>query len=373
MRSLILGIGTALPAGSLTQEEAADAANALRRFDNGRSAEKRGKLTHGLYRRSAIRKRHSVLLSPGDGDAVLRQDFFAPTLDPESRGPGTAARMQRYAQNAPQLAAKACTDALLRSSCDASSIQHLVTVSCSGFSAPGFDLSLFDLLDLNPGISRTHVGFMGCHAALNGMRVANALSSCAAGEKALVCATELCTLHHQFSDDPQQMVANSLFADGAAAMVVQSADNLQTIGSHDWQIIQQASMRMPHSAEMMSWSIGDHGFEMTLSPQVPETIELHLKPWLNQWLEKNKLTIDTISNWAVHPGGPRILSATADALGIARERLSASDGVLAECGNMSSPTLLFILRRLADADATGPTVAIAFGPGLVVEAALLQR
>jgi predicted naringenin-chalcone synthase len=121
----------------------------------------------------------------------------------------------------------------------------------------------------------------------------------------------------------------------------------------------------------MSWRIGDHGFTMTLSAQVPEIIKTQLKPWLEQWLSQHGLDLSKIATWAIHPGGPRIISATAAALDLSKEAVQTSLDVLNDCGNMSSPTILFILQRLIDQGASGPCVALDFGPGLVVEAALL--
>jgi predicted naringenin-chalcone synthase len=138
-----------------------------------------------------------------------------------------------------------------------------------------------------------------------------------------------------------------------------------------WQIVACGSLLVPDSSEAMSWRIGDHGFCMTLSAQVPEMIRARLRPWLTTWLAGHGLTLESIQNWAVHPGGPRILSATAAALGLAKDAFNTSSSVLAECGNMSSPTILFILQRLQATRVAGPCVAIAFGPGLVVEVALL--
>ncbi|MGN6545650.1 MAG: type III polyketide synthase, partial [Aureliella sp.] len=244
-----------------------------------------------------------------------------------------------------------------------------------GFNSPGFDLALYPRLGLSGETARTHVGFMGCHGALNALRVARAIVAADPSACVLLCAVELCTLHHQYTDQPQQVVANSLFADGAAAAVIRAArgsnGHAALGGDRRWQFIASGSYLMPDSEEMMSWRIGDNGFTMTLSAQVPELIKTQLRPWLSAWLGRHGLSLESIATWAVHPGGPRILSAAATALDLAPDALAASADVLATCGNMSSPTILFILQRLAAAQATGPCVALAFGPGLVVEATLL--
>ena len=174
------------------------------------------------------------------------------------------------------------------------------------------------------------------------MRVAKAFAESDPHACVLLCAVELCSLHHQYTWQPDQLVANALFADGAAALVIRR-DN-QHAGL--WQMADVRSTVIADSAEMMSWRIKDHGFQMTLSPQVPELIDRSLRPWLESWLREHNLTIDQIGSWAVHPGGPRIVEACARAISSNADCLADSYAVLAEYGNMSSPTVLFILDRL---------------------------
>jgi predicted naringenin-chalcone synthase len=244
-------------------------------------------------------------------------------------------------------------------------VTHLVTVSCSGFSAPGFDVALLQGLELGPTVERTHVGFMGCHGALNGLRVARMIIEADPRARVLLCALELCSLHYDYGDDPERIVANGLFSDGAAAMVLASGEP-----DSPWRLAASGSCLLPDSESMMGWAIGDHGFEMRLSPEIPARIEEDLRPWMESWLAGRGLGIDRIGSWAVHPGGPRILSATENALGLAPDATADSRAVLAECGNMSSPTVIFILDRLRRRDAARPCVTLAFGPGITAEAAL---
>lgn len=372
MKIALRGLGTALPAGSVEQSNAADAADRLRRLDDSPAADKKSQMLSILYRRSGVKKRHCILLSPGTGDPLERQTFYQATKDLEHRGPSTLDRMSKFESLAPDLAVRASSLALADAQCEAQGITHLVTVCCSGFAAPGFDLELIPRLGLSPCTPRTHVGFMGCHGFLNGLRVARAYASTEPTARVLVCAVELCTLHHQYTDDPQQIVANSLFADGAAAAVVEQASAL-TLSSDtncfgDFRA--SGSYRIPNTEELMSWRIGDHGFQMTLSVKVPETIKRELRPWMVEWLASHGLGIDDIRHWAIHPGGPRILTAAAEALELPSEATEVSTSVLAECGNMSSPTVLFIMERMRRLGYQPPIVALAFGPGLVVEATL---
>src|SRR5262249_53903266 len=160
----------------------------------------------------------------------------------------------------------------------------------------------------------THVGFMGCHGALNGLRVANAISAADAEARVLLAAVELCSLHYHYGWDPEMVVANALFADGAAA-VVGGRDGCG--GRDSWRVAKNGSCLVPDSEDAMSWRIVDHGFKMTLSARVPNLIETQLRPWAAEWLGNNGLTIEKIGSWAIHPGGPRIVDSVGRALGVA--------------------------------------------------------
>jgi predicted naringenin-chalcone synthase len=163
------------------------------------------------------------------------------------------------------------------------------------------------------------------------------------------------------------MVANALFADGAAAVVGAAAS--RTPGSQ-WRLTRSGAHVFSDSTYAMTWDISDHGFIMSLSTRVPALIAEHLRPWVEEWLAKEGLDVGDVASWAVHPGGPRIVSAVEEALGLSHDDTAASREVLAEYGNMSSPTILFIIDRLRRREAPRPCVALGFGPGLAVEAAL---
>jgi predicted naringenin-chalcone synthase len=225
-------------------------------------------------------------------------------------------------------------------------------------------------LHLRPDTSRTHIGFMGCHGALNGLRVAKAFAESTQEACVLLCAVELCTLHHQYRWQPDQIVANALFGDGAAAVVIQPDGANRSDDA--WHLVDLRSTVIPDSAQLMHWRIEDHGFQMSLSPQVPTLIDQTLRLWLKQWLDEHHLSIDDIGSWAIHPGGPRIVEACARAVASNADCMADSLAVLAEYGNMSSPTVLFILDRLRRRGAARPCVALAFGPGIAIEAALLN-
>jgi predicted naringenin-chalcone synthase len=379
MSLVIAGLGTALPRHSLPQEiSAAWARDAA--WGNGRR-----RLIPAVFQSTGIRHRFSVVL---EGDPV-RQSFFPPATSAGDAGPTTQARMERYAREVTPLAVRAARAALADAEAAGPSgpergrggeaaatprITHLVTVSCSGFVAPGFDLDLIRELGLPPGAARTHIGFMGCHGALNGLRVARAFVEADPRSRVLLCAAEVCSLHYDYRTETLRILANALFADGAAALVATGGGEGR-IGDGDagaWRHVASGSALLPASREMMTWSIGDHGFEMGLSPRVPEVIAAHLRPWLEEWLAGQGLAPEGIASWAIHPGGPRILDVIEECLRLPPDAASESRRVLEECGNMSSPTVLFILDRLRRRGAPRPCVALGFGPGLVVEAALFR-
>jgi predicted naringenin-chalcone synthase len=365
MPLILAGLGTSVPPHRASQEAAAEFA---RFYFPGVREQLR--LLPALYRRAGVHTRHSVLLENSEGPITERQSFYTEATADAHRGPSTGARMRQYEAQAQPLALQAEAAALADSGLSPREITHLITVSCSGFSAPGVDIGLIQNLPLRPTVARTHVGFMGCHGALNGLRVAQAFAA-QPDARVLLCAVELCTLHLHYSQDADKIVANSLFADGAAAFVLHASRGEDRPVAATWQVLASGSMVIPDSTEAMSWRIGDHGFEMTLSPRVPELIHQYLPGWLEDWLGQSGLSLSDVQSWAVHPGGPRILSAVEESLALPPAALQTSREVLAEFGNMSSPTVLFIIDRLRRAEQRRPCVVLGFGPGLVVEAALL--
>ena len=359
----ILGIGTATPEHSIEQLDAADLAQTLCWQSSGQL-----RVLQALHRRTGVRTRHSVLLESSTNSTPARQSFFQPAKSADDRGPTMASRMQRYESDAAPLACAAATAALQDALLSPADVTHLVTASCSGFAAPGFDIALIRDLGFSSDVARTHIGFMGCHGSLNGLRVARAFTDADPNACVLVCAVELCSLHHQYGWDPDKIVTNALFADGAAAVVGRRAG----AASSSWRLAASGSTIIADTEDSMSWRIGDHGFFMTLSPQVPDTIRRHLPEWLGGWLGGHNLSVEEIGSWAIHPGGPRVLTACADALGFDPGCLDPSREILAEFGNMSSPTVLFIVERLRERNAARPCVMLGFGPGLAIEAALIR-
>ncbi|MBM3290628.1 MAG: type III polyketide synthase, partial [Candidatus Hydrogenedentes bacterium] len=318
-----------------------------------------------LYKMTGVQRRHTCVLDAPEGQPH-RQPFFPMPNGTMQRGPSIRARMEKYEHDALPLALEASREAIARAEIDPLTITHLVTVSCSGFAAPGVDIGLIKSLGLPYTCQRTHIGFMGCHGALNGLRAARGFVESNPAARVLLCAVELCSLHYHYGWEPDQIVANALFADGAAAVVGGAAN-----GEADaWRIAATGSCLVPDSEDAMTWRIGNNGFIMSLSSRVPELIGSHLRPWIESWLAQHGLALDQIQSWAVHPGGPRILGSVVKALGLAKDAVDISREVLRDHGNMSSPTILFILDRLRERDAPRPCVALGFGPGLMAEATL---
>ena len=349
----VIGLGTAVPQGRISQAEALALAPQMHA-----ASPRQQRLLERIYQRSGVTHRHCI----------------PPAVSPN---PTTAERMRRYQPAALDLAQSASRLALEDAGIEASAITHLITVSCTGFGAPGFDLALMGSLPLSMDVARTHVGFMGCHGAFNGLRVARAFVEADPTACVLLCAVELCSLHLQEGWNPDHIVANALFADGAGAVVAVGSEVGSELGSEvgsgGLQLVASSSTVLAGTEDLMGWTIEDHGFSMVLSSQVPSRIAAHLRPWLDHWLAGQGLALPEVETWAVHPGGPRILRAVLESAGLQPAQIDLSTEVLSQFGNMSSATILFILERLRSRAGSGPCLALGFGPGLTVEAALLMR
>lgn len=280
----------------------------------------------------------------------------------------TEQRMKLYAQHAPALAADAAKRALADSDASAHDVTDLIVVTCTGFSAPGVDVDLIERLGLRPSVRRCTIGFMGCFGAITGLRAG--LGACAATPQAtaLVVCVELCSLHLRAADDVQNQIASALFADGAAAVVLQGAAWAAPASSKPRMRLRSAgiSRLLPAHRSDMSWRITDAGFAMTLSPRVPTAIESELADFLNE-LSPRPASV------AIHPGGAAILDAAERALPASfSSSVDCSRAVLREFGNMSSPTALFALERIRRDELPLPTTLVAFGPGLTMDAITLE-
>ncbi len=390
MTVVIRGLGTASPRHSIEQADSvAFAETMLSGPDDYR------RRLAALYRITMVERRGSVLLEQdGEQDCEpgvrgrSEQSFYPLAGTPGERGPTTSQRSQRYAIESVPLGEAASRAALTDAGTSAAAVTHLVVATCTGFNAPGLDVGLMNRLDLSPETQRVQVGFMGCHAAVNALRVARGLIAADRQATVLLVCVELCSLHFQYGWETDRVVSNAIFADGAAAMILTAADHPAILGGRSMQvgpvssdtstcraapIVRDTGSRLIAGTEAaMTWQIADHGFEMTLSAEVPGIIEAELKPYLAGWLSGQGLQIGDIRGWVVHPGGPRILRAVQTALGLVDEDLRAARAVLACHGNMSSPTMLFIIERLRQESCPRPWLMLGFGPGLEIEVALID-
>jgi predicted naringenin-chalcone synthase len=362
----LLGLGTANPLNSISREEGLGIARVLSDPVVGRST-----FLPDIYAGSGVQTRYmvhtrQVVRDVLDGTRHSGSPFLP---GPDPLGPSTAARMKMYAEFAPALAIQAAERALADSGLSTDSVTHLVLVSCTGFVAPGADEALIRGLKLRPDVQRVQVGYMGCHGAINGLRTCMAFASDAAAV-VLMVAVELCSLHYYYGMSADKVVANALFADGAAAVVGKGSREPEN--PERPHVTATGSCLFPGTAGLMGWVIGDHGFEMVLSKKIPTAIEAGLGVWLSDWLKMQGLSVSDVGSWAVHPGGPKILDATESGLGLPSDALTESRGVLADFGNMSSPTVLFIIDRLRKRNAPRPWVLLGFGPGLMAEVALIR-
>ena len=366
MTASILSIGTAVPSTRLAQPRVRDL------FASQPGLDRRARrLIGAAFDASAIENRNTVLTALAGGTTDAEDDRM-PVLGAESEmlSPSTAARNDAYIRYAPDLFAAAARQALERAEVPPDAVTHVVTVSCTGMFAPGPDYRLVRDLGLRPTTERYHLGFIGCAAAMPGLRAASRI--CAAQPEAivLVVCAELCTLHFRSSPDPQQIVASSVFADGAAAAVVSARIGPRPTPRLD--LDRFGTTLTSEGEEDMVWTIGDEGFEMTLSAEVPRIIGREIRGAIDGFFGADH----DVSEWAVHPGGRSVLDRVQSGLDLHPAALDRSRTVLREHGNMSSATILFILESLLadDAVADGSQIAaLAFGPGLTVESALLTR
>lgn len=358
MTSLI-GIGTAVPQHSFSQEECLDHALKFAKYDSREEL-----LFKKLYKKTQIGQRGSCIAERAGANTVTSSFFRSPLTDSD-HGPTTEERMRQYVRFSNELSLISSREAISDSGIAPEEITHLITVSCTGFDAPGFDLHLARELQLSPGVFRTHIGFMGCHGTMNALRVADAFVSSSPEARVLLCSTEICSVHFQYGKNRSDIVSNALFADGSAGIVLANLE-----GKFHYR--DSKSIILPNSLDAMQWHIGNFGFKMSLSADVPDLISKHLKSTLREWLSSNSLLIGDVKSWAVHPGGPRILDTVERSLDLPVGSTTASRQVLLQHGNMSSATVPFILKELLIGSAPLPCVVMAFGPGLTIEAALLS-
>lgn len=365
MTAYISAIGTANPLHQIPQANAAQfmaEAMALGPVEQRK--------LRAVYRASGIKQRYSVL---EDYTKSYGYYSFFPNSENLEPFPSTQDRMSVYNTEAPKLAVTAAKNCLNQlPDFDPAAITHLITISCTGMQAPGMDISLVQQLGLKGSINRTCVYFMGCYAAINGLKLANSICRADASSKVLVVSVELCTLHFQKEADEDNLLANALFGDGAAAALVEGEKR----PAKQLALEQFYCDLATDGLEDMAWHIGNTGFQMRLSSYIPAFIKGGVESLLKGLLNKMPKVEQEDPIFAIHPGGRRILEAAEEALGLEREDNRYAYEVLREYGNMSSATVLFVLKAIfADAGQQQegrPIISFAFGPGLTMESMLLR-
>lgn len=362
--SYITALNTTHPPFTISQEQSADFSSHFM----GQTKDEKRKIRI-LQRATGIKNRYTVL-----EDYTKKENFeFYPNAESLEPFPTTALRMKMYEKWATKLgfdAAKPIIEGREKE------ITHLITVSCTGMFAPGIDIELLERLGLNSSVQRTAINFMGCYASFNALKVANAFCR-ASDAKVLIVGVELCTLHFQKLADEDNLLANSIFADGAAAVLVESKPKKETTNL----LLKNFYCDLvPKGKRDMAWYIRDTGFEMRLSSYVANILGEQINPILDELmkgLEVDKHS-DSISHWAVHPGGKKILETLAKRLSMNTSKLDIPFKIWENYGNMSSVTVLFVLEELLKNKDVYQLKdkqlipSLAFGPGLTVESALFE-
>ncbi len=358
--SLLVSIATALPDHSHQQSDIADFMGEL--FEEERDRLK----LKTLYKKSGIQKRYSVLPD--------FQKTSTKTLFTEQNGsPFLEERMTIYRKKAPLLAEEAIKKALPES-IGIQDITHLITVSCTGMYAPGLDIDLLRSMGFRGDIQRTSVNFMGCYAALHGLKMADAIARSTPDAIVAVVCVELCTLHFQQNQEDDNIIANLLFADGAAAAFVLSKKVAAEKELTGLEIIKFYSKVNLSGGKDMAWHLSSKGFLMTLSSYIPELIKEGLPDMVKNLLTHIEYELSEINHWAIHPGGRKILETIENVLQLNPDKLAISYETLRDYGNMSSPTILFVLKEIMERSSKNGehTMGAAFGPGLTMETILLK-
>jgi len=333
--------------------------------------ERQKRMVRALHKKSGIDKRFSVIDSFDEGRG---DDFFPLDADGQRREPSTAVRNDLYTGHSRTLAVELAQRAIANApGIERQDISHVVTVSCTGFCNPGPDYHIITELGLSPATQRYHLGFMGCYAAFPGLHMAQQFCAADPDAVVLVMCLELCTLHLQLNGGEDSLLANALFADGAAAALV-SARPLAS-GQPGFRLGPFRSTLIPSGAQDMAWTIGDLGFDIALSSYVPKIIGANIEDAIAPLLAAGHLRFEQIGTWAVHPGGKAIVDKVAESLLLQPEQVEPSREVLRQYGNMSSATILFVLQEVLKRSVgkdPEQVCAMAFGPGLTVEMALLE-
>jgi predicted naringenin-chalcone synthase len=348
----VQNIGTAVPDHSLGPQQSVDL------FKLTCSDPRTPRLLPRIVRLTGIERRYLAAMDPRFGPYGAEALYRAPAEQPG--GPGMGARTELFQKVSGPLVEKVLdgfsAESLAR-------VDTLVTVSCTHASAPGLEHPVLTRTAVRPSVDRWNLGFMGCSGALAAMRLLHQMAD--AQREALIVACELSSLHFQYTDRLDQLTANVLFADGAGAMTLSP-----TVSAV--RVVDCRCASVPEKAGQMVWFADDHGLRLELSQDLPDTLAERVPAFVTKCLADNGTSVAEIDHWLVHPGGPQILDSVQEALKLPENALALSRSVLRRYGNMSSPTILFIMKEFFETRPAGRCVAMAFGPGLTIEMVLLD-
>lgn len=355
--SKIISIGTAVPEHKHQQKDILQFMQQAYATD----AVENRKLSF-LYHQSGIATRYSVV---SDYSQQMTDWTFYPRNKNLEPFPTLEQRMAWFNLHAPKLSVEAMLNCLGDKNAS-NKITHLITVSCTGMSAPGLDLMIMELLDLPKTIYRSSVNFMGCYAAIHALKMADAICKTERDANVMIVCTELCTLHFQKNPSPDNITSTLLFADGSAAVLV-AHDDFHEPGLHLDSFYCEV---IPKGKKDMLWELSSSGFLMTLSGYIPDLIKEDFEALVSRALVHAQTTKENIKQWCIHPGGKRIVDSIQRSLALPDDALKYSNDVLNKFGNMSSATILFVLKEMLankNHEFPGQVFGAAFGPGLTME------
>ncbi|SFQ29955.1 type III polyketide synthase [Parafilimonas terrae] len=358
----IISIGTAVPQHSFNQRDVIPMMQKIYGLDD-----KEARRLAFMYRQSEIETRYTVLADYTQPDEKywnfipLSQDEPLPNLDE---------RMKIYNREALPLSIAAINDCLKKNVLPAD-ITHLITVSCTGMSAPGLDLQIAEAMDMQPQVFRTSVNFMGCYGAVHALKLAKLICDSTPNSNVLIVATEICSIHFQKEYSPDNASSSIIFADGSAAVLI--SNKIQS--ERKLQLSNFYSKVAYKGKKDMAWELSHRGFIITLSSYIPDLIEQDIALLVEEAVQHYGLSVKDITHWCTHPGGKKILNAIQRQLNLDKDDLRFSKDILSRFGNMSSPTVLFVLKEILENldDKPANIMGTAFGPGLTMETFLCTK
>jgi predicted naringenin-chalcone synthase len=359
----IISIGTAVPPHSFQQRDVIPMMQKIYGLD----AVEARKLAF-MYRQSDIERRYSVLADYTKPDNEEHWNFV--TASQDAPLPNLDERMKIYNREALPLSVQSINDCL-KNIISIKQVTHLITVSCTGMSAPGLDLQIAEAMEMQPQVFRTSVNFMGCYGAVHALKLAKLICDSIPNANVVIVATEFCSIHFQKEYTPDSASSTILFADGSAAVLVSNYISTEK----KFELTDFYSKVAYRGKKDMAWELSHKGFIITLSSYIPDLIEQDIAALVDEANKHYAVKTKDITHWCIHPGGKKILNAIQKQLQLKDEDMQYSRNILSNYGNMSSPTVLFVLKEIFESLDNKPAniFGTAFGPGLTMETFLCSR